>query len=101
MRFLYGTANSSAASVVKQLNTDSVLEVFSITVKARISNPANMYFGFDTAVSSAAGWEMSAGDVQAIDMPSGSDRRSVKPNIFYTISSDTSAKLDWMMQVEN
>ena len=58
MRHLYGTKNTSTSNVSVALITDTSTRVVSLTVKSRATNGNAMFLGFDSGVSSNAGWEL-------------------------------------------
>jgi len=99
MRHLYGTKNTSTSNVSVALITDSATRVVSLTVKARATNGNAMFLGFDSGVSSNAGWELTAGLAKTINY--GDYSATVKGVNVWANCSDTAAKLDFIMLTEN
>tara|TARA_Y100000310_G_scaffold768_1_gene1096 strand:- start:3533 stop:3832 length:300 start_codon:yes stop_codon:yes gene_type:complete len=99
MRHVYGTKNTSTSNVSVQLVTDSAVRVVSLTVKARSTNSAAMFVGFDSGVSSNAGWELTAGKDKTVDY--GSFSATVKGTNIWANCSDTAAKIDFIVITEN
>ena len=106
-RPIFDTANTSTSNVAVQLYTsDSLARMFAMSVKARVGNGGNMYFGYSSSASSASGWELLPGKGKSFTF---SDVLSSQPNKAATVkatsawvnAASTTDKLDWDILLEN
>lgn len=104
MRPVYDTTNPSTASAPVQLySIDTAVHLYSITIKARTSNAANFYFGFDSGVTNTNGYELLPGDaitVTASDIVTPKSA-TFKANSLWANSTSTSGFIDWLMLLED
>jgi hypothetical protein len=104
MRLLYGSAHSATSSLATQLYTsDTNTRAFSISIRNRTGNSGHVYYGTDSSVLAASGYQLIAGQrenfpslsISANDIPA-----SFKAHNAWISGASTSDVVDWVMAVE-
>jgi hypothetical protein len=77
--------------------------MFSVSFKARESNPGNIYIGNDTTTAIASGWELQPGEYWSIavsDVQENQVPGTIKAHVWYMSAPSTVSKVDWSMILE-
>lgn len=94
MRNITGTFSSS---VTAQFSTSDAPIVASAMFRARAGNTGAFYIGGDSGLSSAAGWELGAGESVTVSYDTG----KVKQTRFWGLGSDSTQQCDYFWVTED
>lgn len=100
-RVVYGTTNTSTNGTAVQPNTDTAGRVMVFSVHSRAANTGYVYFGSDSNVSSASGWELGANEDFTWRYKDYDTAPSIAPADHWINATSTSQSVDWMMLLEN
>lgn len=94
MRILASTLTVTTSGTRLQFS-NTLDKVKSLSVRARLTNTNNVFFG-DVTVTTSLGWTLQPGESKTVDFGDG----SVPFNVFYADVTTNGEKLDWFAILE-